>query len=58
MLVGDAAKARKKLGWKAKSSINDIVHIMVNEELNKIKQNYIKVVPAYEEEFQNIRSWS
>ncbi len=37
MLVADAAKAKKVLGWQAKTSINDLVKLMVEEDLKKEK---------------------
>ncbi|MDR1911433.1 MAG: GDP-mannose 4,6-dehydratase [Helicobacteraceae bacterium] len=36
-LLGDAAKARHKLGWKAKTSFNDLVKEMVAADLREAK---------------------
>ena len=37
LLVGDASKARRKLGWKPKIKFRELVKIMVEAELKKIK---------------------
>ena len=39
-LKGDATKARKKLKWKVKKNINQLVKEMMNEDLKFIKKNY------------------
>ncbi len=36
LLVGDASKARKKLGWKPKTGFKDIVRIMLEAECKKL----------------------
>ena len=36
-LLGDAKKARKKLNWKPKYDLNDLIKDMIHEELNKFK---------------------
>jgi GDPmannose 4,6-dehydratase len=33
LLIGDASKARKKLGWKPKTSFKELVHLMVAADL-------------------------
>ena len=33
LLIGDASKAEKQLGWKAKTSFKELVRIMVDEDL-------------------------
>ena len=33
LLIGDASKAKEKLGWEAKTKFKDLVKIMVQEEL-------------------------
>ncbi len=38
ILVGDAGKAKKKLGWKAKTKFKDLVKIMVECDYNKEKK--------------------
>ena len=35
LLIGDARKAKEKLGWVAKTSFNDLVKIMVESDLKK-----------------------
>jgi GDPmannose 4,6-dehydratase len=37
-LVGDASKARRKLGWKHRVSFEQLVEQMVEEDLNLVKQ--------------------
>lgn len=37
LLAGDASKAKEKLGWQPKIKFKDLVKIMVNHDLNKIK---------------------
>jgi len=36
LLVGDATKARKKLGWKTKTTFNELVELMVNADLQML----------------------
>jgi len=36
LLVGDATKARKKLGWKPKTTFNELVELMVNADLKML----------------------
>ncbi len=36
-LVGDAAKARQKLGWQATVSFEELIHMMVDNDLREIK---------------------
>ena len=40
-LLGDASKAKKKLGWKPKISFEDLVKEMVEEDLKSISQKNI-----------------
>ena len=35
MLIGDASKAKHKLGWEAKTSFDELVKIMVESDLKK-----------------------
>lgn len=35
LLIGDASKAHKELGWKPKCSFQQLVHLMVSEDLKK-----------------------
>ena len=36
-LLGDAKKARKKLNWKPKYDLNDLIKDMIHEELKNLK---------------------
>ena len=36
-LLGDAKKARKKLNWRPKYKLNDLIKDMIHEELKKFK---------------------
>ncbi|MBI2523166.1 GDP-mannose 4,6-dehydratase [Candidatus Woesearchaeota archaeon] len=38
-LVGDSSYARKKLGWKSKTSFDELVKIMVNYDLGRFSKN-------------------
>jgi len=38
ILIGDAAKAKAKLGWKAKTSVEDLCREMVNADLYRVRQ--------------------
>ena len=40
-LRGDYSKAKKVLGWKPKTSFKELVHIMVDNEINRIHYNKI-----------------
>ena len=43
LLVGDSSKAQKKLGWKPKYNLNDIVKDMMNSDLQLMKKDqYLK----------------
>ena len=37
-LLGDASKAKEKLGWEPKISFIDLVKIMVNSDWEKVKR--------------------
>ncbi|HOV29596.1 MAG: GDP-mannose 4,6-dehydratase [Caldisericia bacterium] len=39
LLLGDATKAKKKLGWEPKTKFKDLVKIMVESDLELIKSN-------------------
>lgn len=39
MLVGDASKARKKLGWEPKVKFKEIVRLMVDADIAALKEN-------------------
>jgi GDPmannose 4,6-dehydratase len=38
ILIGDYAKARKRLGWEPKVKFKDLVRIMVDSDLNRLKK--------------------
>ena len=38
LLLGDASKAKKELGWKPKTNIKELVKEMVNTELKKLQK--------------------
>lgn len=39
LLLGDASKAKKKLGWKPKTNFKELVKLMVKTDFEKEKQN-------------------
>jgi GDPmannose 4,6-dehydratase len=38
ILQGDASKARKRLGWKPKTSFKQLVHLMVDADLEALER--------------------
>jgi GDPmannose 4,6-dehydratase len=36
LLIGDASKAEKILGWKAKTKFEELVHIMIKSDMDKV----------------------
>ncbi len=36
MLIGDASKAEKLLGWKAKTKFEELVHIIIKSDMDKV----------------------
>ncbi len=36
LLIGDASKAEKLLGWKAKTKLEELVHIMIKSDMDKV----------------------
>jgi len=38
LLVGDASKARTVLGWEPKTTLPELVHLMVQADLEKVKR--------------------
>ena len=38
-LLGDATKAKKKLGWKAKVSFGELVRMMVDADLERVARS-------------------
>lgn len=38
ILVGNPAKAREKIGWEAKTSLEQLIHLMVDADLNRVYQ--------------------
>ena len=40
-LLGDASKARKKLGWKPNISLSELVSEMIEEDSNQAKKEFL-----------------
>ena len=40
LLIGDSTKAKKQLNWEPKTNINDMVHIMVQNDIKLLEQKY------------------
>ncbi|KGG09060.1 GDP-mannose 4,6-dehydratase [Prochlorococcus marinus] len=40
-LLGDASKARKKLGWEPKTSLNELISEMIKEDSKEAKKEYL-----------------
>jgi len=38
LLIGDTSKAEEKLGWKAKTTFKDLVHLMVDADMKKVEK--------------------
>jgi GDPmannose 4,6-dehydratase len=38
LLIGDASKAKRKLGWQAKTTFKDLVRLMVDADMVSAKQ--------------------
>jgi GDPmannose 4,6-dehydratase len=36
LLIGDPTKAKKLLGWKAKTKFEDLVQIMIKSDMDKV----------------------
>ncbi len=36
MLIGDAGKAKKEIGWKAKTKFEDLVRLMIKSDMDKV----------------------
>ena len=39
LLIGDYSKAKKKLGWEPKTKFNDLVKLMVDEDIRRLKEH-------------------
>ena len=39
LLIGDYSKAKKKLGWEPKTKFNDLVKLMVDEDIRRLKDH-------------------
>ncbi len=37
LLIGDASKAKKKLGWEAKVHLKELIEMMVDSDLEKLR---------------------
>jgi GDPmannose 4,6-dehydratase len=44
LLIGDATKAKEKLGWTTKYNLDELVNEMVNSDYNKLKYKINKNV--------------
>ena len=42
LLLGDPTKAEKQLGWKAKTSLEELIHMMVDADMKRV-ENELKV---------------
>jgi GDPmannose 4,6-dehydratase len=40
LLIGDPSKAKKQMGWEAKTSVEELVKIMVAADLKQVKNGY------------------
>lgn len=38
LLLGDPSKAEKKLGWKAKTSLEELIHMMVDADMKRVEK--------------------
>ena len=38
LLIGDASKAKAKLGWEAKTSLEELCNMMVASDLERIEK--------------------
>ncbi len=49
LLLGDCAKAKKNLGWKPEYSFEDLIHMMVDADLARVKNEILNKVaePAH-----------
>ena len=41
VLLGDPSKARKKLGWEPKTTLEEMIEEMINNDLNEAKKNLL-----------------
>ena len=46
-LLGDASKAREKLGWEAVVSSDELVKLMIEEDLKEAKKDYLNEVVGF-----------
>ena len=37
ILLGDSSKAKEQLGWESKATLQEIVKLMVNSDIKKIR---------------------
>jgi GDPmannose 4,6-dehydratase len=47
LLIGDSCKARQKLGWKPKRSFGELVHEMVNSDMEKAKKDMLCIKEGF-----------
>jgi GDPmannose 4,6-dehydratase len=39
LLIGDPSKAKRQLGWEAKTSLDELVRLMVDADLEQVERN-------------------
>ena len=39
LLIGDASKAKQKLGWEPRTKFTDLVKLMVDEDIRRLKEH-------------------
>jgi GDPmannose 4,6-dehydratase len=50
LLIGDASKAKQKLGWEPKTKFVDLVKIMVDADLQKVSDRLAGRVKVMEQQ--------
>ncbi len=46
LLIGDPSKAKQKLGWISKTPLQELVHIMIRSDLERVGRDLPNVVPV------------
>ena len=42
MLIGDASKAKRMLGWEAKTSLEELIQMMVKSDFDRVKSGTLR----------------